>query len=129
MASSFTTDTIELLKYDFTEFPSNDGKGNCSGKGTIPEPTKAKLKTYSENLKALYDIKEDDDKEKLAEAVEKEVAKSGAEEIEERGEKLLQYTSDLCSNSPSLAELKELPPRIQTGFFKWIYKELADPEV
>lgn len=117
--SGFSIDAVEPLDYDFTQAPSNSGKGMCKGKGTIPEPSEALLEAYSAAVRDLYKV---EDGESIAK-------KMDADKQKETSDKLLSLTATLCQNSPSKAELKELPPRICTAFMKWVFKEIADPEV
>ena len=121
--SGFSADVLELLEYDFTGFPSNSG-GQCSGKGIVPEPTQTHLETYATALQDLFGLNKDDDKDEVEEKIEKTATSS-----EEKSNRLLELTSDLCQQTPSAAELKELPPRIRNAFMKWVYKELSDPKV
>lgn len=121
--AQFQIDSVEPLDYDFTGFPKNDGKGKCTGKGTVPEPTKKLLMAYSASLRKVYGL-DDEGEEDVKEAVEKDKMNS-----EERQDEMLSLTSALCQNSPTAAELKQLPPRILAAFMKWVYEELSNPEV
>lgn len=123
--SNFSYGSIEALDYDFTGVPSNSANGCCKGKGAIPEPTQAHLKAYAQALRNLYGLTEDDDPSNIAKAIKSEKSASA----EERAERLLRLTADLCQGSPSAEELLELPPRIRNAFMKWVYQELSDPEV
>lgn len=122
--SNFSANAIEL-KYDFTGFPKNDGsKGKCTGKGVIPEPTQKDLQRYQEAMKELFQVEEDG-----IDLGQEALEAQDTEALEEKLDKLLGLTAELCKHSPSVEDLRELPPRIQLAFQKHIYKELADPEV
>ncbi|CAA9313805.1 MAG: hypothetical protein AVDCRST_MAG93-5391 [uncultured Chloroflexia bacterium] len=127
--SNFSVTAVEPLDYDFTDFPSNVHKGkNCTGKGSLPEPTEALLNSYGEKVQALFEVKDTDDPKKAVEDAMDDKAATKAEN-ERKAQELLELTAELCQNSPNAEELKELPPRIRNAFMKWVYKELADPEV
>jgi type I site-specific restriction endonuclease len=126
---SFDVTAVESLDYDFTGFPQDkDNSKNCTGKGTIPEPTQKHLKDYAEAMKNLYAV---DTTEELTEKVAAQKAEGGEDPAAQQKtiEKIAALTSALCQNSPKKAELMQLPPRIRTAFLKWIYQELANPEV
>lgn len=125
--STFSVDSVETLDYDFTGFPKNAGRGKCKGKGVIPEPTQGHLIAYAEGLRQLYQVPTDDDDSETK--VSQEIEKSATEQSEKRQEGLLKLTAALCQNSPSAAELRELPPRIRTAFMKHVYQELSNPKV
>lgn len=128
--SNFSLEAIETLDYDFTGIASNSGKGGCKGKGTIPEPSQPRLEAYSAAMRELFDVKDNKD---VADALNKDEKKPTDEELlaeqKVRSEKLLAITAELCQNTPSKAELEDLPPRYQRAFLKWIFREIADPEV
>lgn len=126
--SQFSLSALEDLAFDFTGFPRNDGKGNCTGKGVIPEPTQAHLTAYAEGMKKLYDA--ESDPEKIAAQADKDLSPRARDAAtKKRARQLLALTSALCQGTPTTDELEELPPRVLTAFFKWVRKELSDPEV
>lgn len=126
--SQFSFDAVEALDYDFTGFPSNSKpKAMCKGKGVIPEPSQPRLEAYSQAMRELYKVKDVKDVTEAMDADER--ATKSREEEKERSDKLLALTAELCQNTPSKAELSDLPPRICRAFMKWIFRELADPEV
>lgn len=114
----FSVDAVEALDYDFTGYPRDDGKGMCTGKGRIPEPSQKDLQTYYEDLQELTSGQSLQD-----------LAERGSEGTAEHMDKLLGIVAKLCKNQPSQAELKELPPRILMLFIKWLGKEFNNPEV
>ena len=118
--SKFSLEVIETLDYDFTDIASNSGEGRCKGKGTIPEPTQARLEAYSAAVRELFNVKENSE---VTEAIEREAAEK------EKSSTLLALTAELCQNSPTKAQLEDLPPRYQRAFLKWIFGSLANPEV
>lgn len=117
---NFSVSAVETLDYDFTEIPSNSGKGMCKGRGTIPEPSQPRLEAYSAAVRELYAV---DATKDVHEAIDADA------QAKEKAATLLLLTADLCQNSPSQAELTDLPPRYCRGFMKWIFSELADPKV
>ncbi len=127
--AKFQLDVVESLDYDFTAIPSNKGKGMCRGKGTIPEPTQERLAEYGAKLKQMFENAalpepgaegEDPVGEEQADAMSNSAG---------RQDTMLSLTAQLCMNTPSTEDLEELPPRYLNAFFKWVYKELTDPEV
>lgn len=114
--SGFSAASVAALSYDFRAFPKDDDSGErCTGKGTTPEPSKARLddfyKGFAESFGALSEAApEDADLEALA---------------EERGDKMYQLLADVCGQKPSVDELKELPPRILAKYTTWLLGELS----
>ncbi len=125
--STFSYDAIEKIEYDFTSIPNNSGSGFCSGKGVIPEPTQPVLEAYAAGIKKLYGLDDEDGKQEIEEAME--AGDSAAKTDGEEAPGLMALTAALCQNSPSEAELDELPNRAKLAFMKWIYGELQDPKV
>ena len=124
--ATFSNNSVETLDYDFTSFPKNSGRGNCTGKGVIPEPTQAHLQTFSDGMKLLSGSTNAElTKEDQSKLIDK-IASEGEEAMED---KVLKLIAGLCQNKPSVTELKQLPPRIRTAFVKWIHQQLADPKV
>lgn len=114
--SGFSAASVAALSYDFTSFPQDDGEGRCTGKGVIPEPTKAKLRAFYEGFDALMQRDVD------AEPPSEDEIKALAAEMDEKVYGLL---SGVCSGKPSVEELKQLPPRILSGFTRYIMESLA----
>lgn len=110
----YSASSVEALEYDFRGIKTADGKGYCSGKGEIPEPSQEDLEEF-QRVMELYSP------DKLA--------KMSKEEQKAADEHTMDAVVKLCKNSPSKDELMELPPRRQRGFFKVLLKELVDPEV
>lgn len=128
--AQFTSEHLELLEYDFTGFAANSG-GMCSGKGTIPEPTKQMLLDYAQAVREIFetdDLADVDPATMVADSFATEEKDEVSEELDSASDQLLDATSALCSGTPTKAQLVELPPRILRGFMKWVYREIADPE-
>ena len=110
--SGFSAASVPVLSYDFTAFPK-DGSDveRCSGKGRIPEPSKAKLDAFWQGLPGLLEgLDPDADEDEIKATVE---------------EGVLQRISDVCSGKPSADELRELPPRILFKFAEYLRDNLA----
>lgn len=118
--ANFSSSSVEVLEYDFRDFASNSGSGSCEGHGQIPEPTSDALEAYAAATRALFAV--ETNKDVKAKLEDDDAAKAKSRE-------LLALTADLCRNTPSVDQLEDLPPRIQRAFFKWIFKEITDPEV
>lgn len=122
----FSADTVEPLDYDFTGITPDGGKTYCKGKGTIPEPSQARLEGFSKAIRELYEVSAD----ATAKEIEKKMDRAEAEkDAKEKQDQLLELTAEFCQNSPTKEELEGLPPRVQRLFFKHIFRELTDPEV
>lgn len=115
--AKFSKANVESLDYDFTGFPSING-GNCSGKGIIPEPTKAIQNTFWELKNEILGEGTTVD----VEAAQKFSQREDAETIS------IKMFSDLCQDSPSFEELSELPPRIFNEFTTWLLTEIFLPK-
>jgi len=133
--ASFDIKAVEPLDYDFTGFDKNTGNGKCKGRGNIPEPTQKHLNAFSAGMKNLAGKSEEEDisSEDAVAMVDKTIEESGATDATEANaiieKKVIGLIAGLCQNSPSAAQLTELPPRIRTAFMKWVHKQLADPKV
>lgn len=48
--AGFDVGSVEKLDYDFTGITRDDGEGNCSGKGLVPEPSNKRLQEFQRSL-------------------------------------------------------------------------------
>lgn len=110
--SGFSAASVDALEYDFTGFRRQDGQGACTGAGTIPEPSEAALDAFLAKWGELRSMSPEELEAKSATLVNE----------------LREALSELCSGTPSLEELKQLPPRVLRGFFRYIMVELTDPK-
>ncbi len=102
----FDASAVAPLSYDFRSFPvdgATDPSQRCAGRGIIPEPSRAQLE-------AFY-------------AAAGEFVAVGDEGAVE--EKVYEALSEVCSGKPSVAELRQLPPRILFEFSRYIMEALA----
>jgi hypothetical protein len=116
---------VEELDYDFTKFGGKKGK--------IPEPS-------DEQIAALYAGMDKLVKEVAGEHVKLPDNPSAedlvialnqltlGESYRPMLDGMTQLYADVCSGTPSVAELNQLPPRIRGLFFQWVAKELR-PEL
>lgn len=116
--ATFSIKTVETLDYDFRGIPKDGGKGYCSGKGIVPEPSTADLEEYQA---AMQELQGERTLEELANAKTKEQA--------EQLHKTLEATAAFCKGTPSVEELEELPPRLKIAFIRWLGGEISNPEV
>lgn len=115
----FDASSVAVLAYDFTSFPKDAAEGpaeRCTGKGRIPEPSRAKVdafwKSQAEVLETLSEASADAD--------------ADLDDVKARiEESVYQRISDVCSGRPSVDELKELPPRILFAFARYLAESLA----
>lgn len=127
------------LTYDFTSVDSNKGGGvKCLGNGTIPEPSIDALESFDKLWAQVIAAQAASDAAD-AEAAS-DVPTTGAEKpFELRLTKLLVGSPEvrekaaiawaaLCQNSPSVAEITELPPRIFAAFGLFLLKEIVNPK-
>lgn len=123
---SFNASTVvEPLDYDFTKFGGR--------KAEIPEPSDAQvLKMYSEMdalVKSLagefVELPKNPSAQDLVESLNQLTM---SESYGPMLEGMTAIYSDLCSNSPTVEELNQLPPRIRTLFFQWVAKQMR-PEL
>jgi hypothetical protein len=121
--ANFSIAAVETLDYDFTGFLKEDGKGYCTGKGTIPEPSQKALDEYFQSLSEIMESVPGQGK-----AV-KRVLDIDPEQQKEQLAEIFAAIAKLCSNQPNQEQLMELPPRIKIAFLKWVNQEFQNPEV
>lgn len=123
---SFNASTVvEPMDYDFTKFGGR--------KADIPEPDETQVLTMYSEMDALV-------KEIAAEFVELPKNPSATDLVESLNQLTMSESykpmldgmtriySALCSNTPSVEELQQLPPRIRALFFQWVAKQMR-PEL
>ena len=112
---------VEPLDWDFTAFGA--------GKGTVPEPSDARLGTFirdvmkaqsteSASLAPLTEAGDDPEKVLAAIAALPEDVLPGATKA------MIKPYAALCDGSPTEAQLGKLPPRVRVAFFSWLAGEL-----
>jgi hypothetical protein len=113
---SFSAATIGRLEYDFRSF-TKDGSDTerCTGKGFIPEPSKAALKEFFAGIAGLGDAFQTG-------PVTDDAVEEAAASLEDR---IYAVLSNVCSGTPSIDELKQLPPRILAAFCRYLTENLA----
>lgn len=128
-------DEVDPLDFDFTKFGGP--------KGTIPEPSQEAVTKYframarmsaeqSEGLRAKrYEVSEALAKE-AAEAEEApsivDLALQAFDENTELGARELDAIAELCSGTPSRADLDLLPARVQKAFAGWLVGQFVNPQ-
>lgn len=120
-------DELGELPYDFRT------KGNPNAPhGIIAEPSTKQIQDFQRTLRALMGPA----LEKMAEAQEMSPKERAAaisadaeseEEAEAQHELTLKAIAKLCSDSPSVTDLKSLPYRGQQFFVGWIVGVFLDP--
>lgn len=112
---------VEPLDWDFTAFKA--------GKGTVPEPSDARLGKFirdvmlaqSTETTALAPLTEaGDDPEKMLAAI----AALPEDVLPGATKAMIKPYAELCDGSPSEAQLTKLPPRVRVAFFTWLAGEL-----
>jgi hypothetical protein len=111
---------VEGVEYDFEQY---GGKG----KGTIPEPSDADVERFQERMLAFTEetgIRGLDDLIKKLSGMEPDERKSYARDQETRAYEMY---AEFCKNSPSVEEIKSVPPRIRRAFFHYVQQEFFNP--
>lgn len=123
---SFDASTIvEPLDYDFSKFGGR--------KAVIPEPTEEKIVAYYASLDELMkslagdfvQLPPNPSAQELIEALNQLTMN---ESYKPMLDGITAIVADLCSNSPSVEEIRQLPPRMRALFFQWIAREMR-PEL
>ena len=103
----FDAGSVAALSYDFRSFPldgATEPSQRCTGRGIIPEPSRAQLEAFYAAAGDFVAVGDED---------------GGVEE------KVYQALSDVCSGKPSVAELRQLPPRILFEFSRYVMEAVA----
>lgn len=120
MAGFDAGSAVEPMDYDFTTVKGGQGKG------TVPEPSTAEMKTFQRDFAAIMrDAKalelSDDEAAKLS----KEEFDTLQDQMDEIADRLDEAVSVLCHNTPSKEEVATLPFRIKTAFSKWLMEQFS----
>lgn len=115
---------VEALDFDFNPY--------VKAKGTIPEPTDNQIAHFLREIKAIFsearsglpeDIDPADASSVLAAIdnldLEAQIASLG---------KMAQAYAELCSDTPSAAQIMALPMRVRAIFFAWLQEQVMAPE-
>lgn len=124
MAGFVAEGVVEPLDYDFNPY--------LSLKGTIPEPTDKQIETFLLSMKELYvkaqkdapDLGELESKEDILAAIDKV---DPTTQIKLMGDMAVIY-AELCSGTPTAAQISKLPVRVRTVFFAWLQDQVMSPE-
>lgn len=114
MTSGFSIASVSTLDFDFTGIPREDGTGTLTEKGIVAEPSEARLDAFSVAFTTLS--------ERL------QVVNPTADEQVNVYKDMHSAIIDLCGGTPSPDELRQMPPRYLTAFFKWLMAELQGPK-
>lgn len=124
--------SVEALDYDFSAVP--DYPKSLRDKGTVKEPSDAKIGAFLDGLKNMVtnaktegltlDVPDDASAEEMLAALDS-VTGDAFVKLMETTAKL--YAA-LCSDSPNYDQLQALPLRVRTEFYAWIMAEVVRPE-
>jgi hypothetical protein len=113
--TTFDADSLSALVYDFTALPRQDGKGLCSGKGTIGEPTARQLAQFDLLVRSISDYHPSP------------TAPASQVEAVERTRTLAAIAEIAGEEGPTREELEELHPLALRTFLAWLRHELKSP--
>jgi hypothetical protein len=113
--STFDADSISALAFDFTALPRQDGKGFCSGKGTIPEPSARQLAQFDLLVRSVSDY------------CPSPVAPAAQVEAVERSRVLAAIAEVAGEEGPTREQLEELHPLALRTFLAWLRHQLKSP--
>jgi hypothetical protein len=123
---------LDTLEYDFRTPARPDAPH-----GVIPEPTTKQLDTFSSTLRhimapmaALVADRSEPEAELSAADVAAAMATVDEDEAKSRAllDELVVAVAAVCSNTPSVADIEDLPYRGQKAFIGWIMGTFLDPE-
>lgn len=110
--SGFAADAVDVLDFDFTQIPRDDGNGFVGGKGVVAEPSKDRITAFYEAFFAIRRL-----------ATDITAVPTGDEILD-----LAQIVANVCNGTPTYDEIALLPPRYLGAFVRWLLKELTDPK-
>jgi hypothetical protein len=125
---------VTPLDYDLSAYKGEDGKP--LSKGTIPEPSRAKLDAFWEGRRQVLadagiDLAELEGFDPLDPDSRAELTKKFASIPDEKRKAMapaqLKHVAAVCSNTPSEQEIKALPGRVQDAFIGWLMGLLSNP--
>lgn len=119
MAGFKAEEVIEELSYDF---------GKYGGEGVTPEPSSAKIIAFQKAVRAIVaptvveQAKAEERGKVTVAQLEEAMANidKGSEETAKILDDILAAVAKVCSNKPSLTELRALPFRLQQHFIGYI---------
>jgi len=113
---------VEPLDFDFSAFVED-----C--KGTIPEPSQGALERFFDATREIGTQAGVAALEQASSASEVAGALATASEdvLDALTDKLVVAVADLCSGTPSLEQIQQLPFRVRQAFIDWLLGEITDP--
>jgi hypothetical protein len=133
--AGFDVSSVEELDYDFTGITRDDGKGKCSGKGVVPEPSTKRLQEFQkavlEFTRSRLPEEADNASGNTGQSIDAEIREGlmeAMQQVERDGEdreETSKILEKLTQKSPSKEEMDELPPRYFTRFFQYVYQGVA----
>jgi hypothetical protein len=125
--------SVEALDYDFSAVPG--WPKSLRSKGTVKEPTDAKIGAFLDGLKKMVtdaaklgltgvEINEDSTPEEMLAALDTVTGDDYVRLMEQ----VAGLYADLCGGSPNLKQLLTCPLRVRTAFYAWIMDEVVRPE-
>lgn len=126
--AKFSAETVgdSRLDYDFRTFSGM----NAEDFGQIPEPSDKMIEAFQDSIKVLSEEAGLDGVEDTDDLTEDELADiAEGLSFSDSQSKMAAIVADLCSQSPSTDQLLRLPFRTRQVFYKWIMKQVQDPEL
>lgn len=140
--------SVAPLDWDFTRFGG--------GSGVTPEPTTQQIEKFLRSHGALQqsvvkaksalamrldELSPEEAKQRLLEWAEldrdqaferayRELDELGdSDEMEQYALRMATMVAEVCSDCPSVEQILKIPHRVRIVFYRWIIKELNDPEL
>ena len=123
MATFNLQEEVGSLDYDFTPYGS---------KGTIPEPSSLQIQNFKQGLAGLIENQVVPDQDPTQMAPKEMISKLSellSRDTSEIDEKVIQMTADVCSDHPTIDEIRALPYRARQAFTGWLVGMFLLPEV
>lgn len=124
--------SVEALDFDFSAVPDYPKK--LKAKGTVKEPSDAKIGAFLDGLKNMVtnakksgidlDVPDDASAEDLLNALDQVTGEAFVQLMETTA----RLYAELCSDSPGFEQLQALPLRVRTEFYAWVMAEVVRPE-
>jgi hypothetical protein len=120
-------EVVESLEWDFTAC-------GTKAKGVTPEPSDHQIGAFLDQLKQLFedskdmlpaDIGDNPTAEQMLEAMSSVTGDAFVDLMD----KTAGIFAELCSGSPSKAQLLGIPLRVRVHFYAWVQGEVVNPEV
>jgi hypothetical protein len=109
---------VDELTYDFTQYVEG-------AQGTIPEPSVAQVETFTEMLRQVMPTAVNEKGDLILDV---NALKAKVEEGDDLALLINNAIADLCSGSPTAAQIAALPFRVQRRFYGWIIGTFLSPE-